>query len=113
MLAQAAEEASSNEDIWKIIFFGSLIMAGVVVSRLGKITATYARLYGFLAIATLGVVLAFSETAEAGRSGAFALLGTVAGYLAGARTTAGSTTTGAGGNAAGEGGTDGDRTELA
>jgi uncharacterized membrane protein HdeD (DUF308 family) len=90
LLAQEAAEASSNEDVWKVIAFAGVIIAGVVLSRTftrKKFTVTFARLYGFLSIATLAVVLAVSEAATEAKSAAFTLLGTVAGYLAGAKPT--------------------------
>ncbi|MBI4942452.1 MAG: hypothetical protein HY830_17060 [Actinobacteria bacterium] len=57
---------------------------------------TFARLYGLLTVAVLGTVLAVTSTeANTFTGSAFTLLGTVAGYLAGAKATAGSGTTGA------------------
>lgn len=46
--------------------------------------ATFARLYGLTTVAILAVLLAFSNVAAESLSAAFALLGTIAGYLAGA-----------------------------
>ena len=49
---------------------------------------TFARLFGLLSVAVLGVALAFSKgTNKELAASAFTLLGTVAGYLAGAKAT--------------------------
>jgi hypothetical protein len=55
----------------------------------GKFSATFARLYGLLVIAGLGVTLALSaDIAGDAQSAAYTLLGIVAGYLAGGRPSA-------------------------
>lgn len=48
---------------------------------------TFARLFGLLAVAILGTGLALSKIEAAALTPAFTLLGTVAGYLAGAKPT--------------------------
>lgn len=57
----------------------------IVADRKAKIGAGFLRLYGFLTIATLGMVLVFVNTDEATKAPAYTLLGTIAGYLAGTR----------------------------
>lgn len=54
---------------------------------------TFARIYGLLATAGLGTAVAFSSIEEGARNAAYAVLGAIAGYLAGAKTTPASTTT--------------------
>ena len=48
---------------------------------------TFARLYGLVAVAVVGALLAFANTTDTLATAAFTLLGTVAGYLAGASAT--------------------------
>jgi hypothetical protein len=48
---------------------------------------TFARLFGLMTVAVLGTALALSATDDKLASSAFTLLGTVAGYLAGAKAT--------------------------
>jgi hypothetical protein len=78
------------DEIIAILVFAGAIVLGLVVVRVftsKKITVTFARLYGFLSIAVLGVALAVSNAAGESKTAAFTLLGTVAGYLAGAKPT--------------------------
>lgn len=53
---------------------------------------TFARLYGLVSVALLAVLLTFSSVADDARTAAFAVLGTIAGYLAGASSTSTKTT---------------------
>jgi hypothetical protein len=55
---------------------------------------TFARLFGLITVAVLGVGLAFAKVTDTFAASAYTLLGTIAGYLAGARPT---TSTAAGG----------------
>jgi hypothetical protein len=48
---------------------------------------TFARLFGLITVAVLGVGLAFANVKESFAASAFTLLGTIAGYLAGAKPT--------------------------
>jgi glycerol uptake facilitator-like aquaporin len=50
-------------------------------------SVTYARIYALVAIAGLAVALTFSTVVNEARTAAFTLLGTIAGYLAGAKPT--------------------------
>ena len=72
---------------------------------------TFARLYGLIVVAVAGALLAFSNVNSSLATAAFTLLGTVAGYLAGASPTIGNPAPGGAPNpdVAGQG--DGDAAE--
>ncbi len=82
--------ATDMDELVAVLVFAGLVVLGLVLIRLfssKKITVTFARLYGLLAIAALAVVLATTNALTESKSAAFTLLGTVAGYLAGAKPT--------------------------
>jgi hypothetical protein len=62
-------------------------------------SVTFARLYGLLVVAVVGALLAFSSTGSDLVTAAFTLLGTIAGYLAGASSTATGASIASGGGA--------------
>jgi hypothetical protein len=64
-----------------------LVAFGVSLYRGHRLSVTFARVYGLLAVAVVGSWLCFVQLAAETRSAAFALLGAVAGYLAGASPT--------------------------
>lgn len=80
-----------------VVIFGVIALALVLLAMLhrnwkrgdGKIfTVTFGRTFGLIVIATLAVTLALTSVDTEAKSGAFALLGTIAGYLAaGSRST--------------------------
>jgi hypothetical protein len=78
-----------------ILWFGGLALAfvgGVQLIRSFRgesFSVTFARLYGLIMLATLASVLVFADVDSSAKTGAFTLLGTIAGYLAGARPTGG------------------------
>lgn len=86
-----------------LLMFGGVVLLifGViyVIARLAPANGltgassfvTFARLYGLVTVAVLAVTIAFAAVADEARTAAFAVLGTIAGYLAGASAT--STTT--------------------
>jgi hypothetical protein len=57
------------------------------LSAVRPFNITFARLFGLMTVAVLGAALALSATDDKLASSAFTLLGTVAGYLAGAKAT--------------------------
>jgi hypothetical protein len=74
---------------WLVIFGGAaiVIFTGIYIWR-HPLNITFARLYGLLVIAVLGVFMAFAEgLQDEARTAGFTLLGTIAGYLVGARPT--------------------------
>lgn len=71
--------------------------------------ATFSRMYGLIAVAVLAVLLAYTSVPDEARAAAFALLGTIAGFLAGASGPSKTTTTTPGdGKGKGEGDVEGD-----
>jgi hypothetical protein len=101
-LVEQANGGSGSELSYEpILIFGagSLLVVGVLqgirLIKGGKFSATFARVYGLILIATLAAALVFANVDGASKTGAFTLLGTIAGYLAGARPTT-TTTTGQG-----------------
>lgn len=90
-------------DASDLLWFGvvALVIFGVVflVTRLRKPASkktaayvTFARLFSLLTVAILATMLAFATVGEEARTAAFAVLGTIAGFLAGAKGTTTSTT---------------------
>jgi hypothetical protein len=88
--AQASEDAE-KVSYSPILWFGGIalvvvaVIQGVRVFKGGSFGATFARMYGLILIATLAAVLVFADVDDESKTGAFTLLGTIAGYLAGAR----------------------------
>ena len=93
----AAQVLGAGDLLW----FGivALVIFGVVylVTRLVRPASTkpaayvtFARLFSLLTVAVLATLLAFAAVGEEARTAAFAVLGTIAGFLAGAK---GTTTT--------------------
>lgn len=74
-----------------LIFAGAAVLVFAVVYAFGRwrfkstLNITFARLYALMVIATLAVVVTFADVPTEAKTAAFALLGTIAGYLAGAR----------------------------
>ena len=60
-----------------------IIFTAVDVIR-RQVSATFSRIYALIAVATLGVGLGFASISDTARTADFTLLGTIAGYLAGA-----------------------------
>jgi hypothetical protein len=77
-----------NSDLVGVLALGALalIIFAVVYLRDKKLSATFARIFALIVVAVLGVGLGFATISNASRTAAFTLLGTVAGYLAGAKT---------------------------
>jgi hypothetical protein len=74
-------------------------------TNLPHFNITFARLFGLISVAVLGVGLAFSNVNSTFAASAFTLLGTIAGYLAGAKpTVAGAAPAAPGGGATGASG---------
>lgn len=93
VLAQAEVSpgrVTDMDELVAVLVFAGLVVFGLVLIRVfssKKITVTFARLYGLLAVAALAVVLATTNALAESKTAAFTLLGTVAGYLAGAKPT--------------------------
>ena len=88
--ADAGSGAGSSESlVWLVGFGGAalLVFTGIYIWR-HPLNITFARLYGLLVIAVLGVFMAFAEgLQDEARTAGFTLLGTIAGYLVGAKPT--------------------------
>jgi cytochrome c biogenesis factor len=84
-----------DKDIVAILIFGVVVLAGLAalqwkrVSMGGRFSLNFLKGYGLILVATLGAALALSDAPKADKTGAFTLLGTIAGYLAGAKVTSG------------------------
>ncbi|MFI5712956.1 hypothetical protein [Kribbella sp. NPDC051620] len=84
---------------WILVFgFGTLLLFGGIYLFIdrrrrdrskGHFNITFARLFGLITVAVLGGSLAFLGKDEQFTTSAFTLLGTIAGYLAGAKATTG------------------------
>lgn len=76
--------------MWPILIFGGVAMLAIVVlqairmSKGGLFSTNFIKAYGLILIATLGSALIFADADANAKTGAFTLLGTIAGYLAGA-----------------------------
>ncbi len=88
-----AAAASTGGDMRRVLWFavfalGGFIAVALVTAFTAHVSAsrfrTMVRGYALLAVAAFGASLAATDLGEATRTAAFTLLGTVAGYLAGA-----------------------------
>lgn len=97
-LAAATSSANNvNADLVAVLALGAaalIIFTAVYVIR-RQVSATFSRIYALIAVATLGVGLGFASISDTARTAGFTLLGTIAGYLAGATTKTASTSHGA------------------
>ena len=75
---------------WPVLVFGGVAMLAIVALQAirmvkgGLFSANFIKAYGLILIATLGSALIFADADADAKTGAFTLLGTIAGYLAGA-----------------------------
>jgi len=101
-IAPSGASADPATSLGRLLLFGvfalavfSLIYWFSFNNSLGRRTlnVTFSRLYGLIAVAVLAVALAFAGVNEQSLTAAFTLLGTIAGYLAGAKATESPTTT--------------------
>ena len=107
--------AASSFDATDVLVFGGVALVLVAALQLARmfladspkgspITSNFIRLFGLILVSTLGVALVFADNvSEAVSSGAFTLLGAVAGYLAGAKATLPGSQEGTGGTGVTEG----------
>jgi hypothetical protein len=81
-------QSGVNGDLIALLAIGALalIMFSVVYVVRKTVNATFARIFGLIVVAILGVGLGVSNVASAVSTPGFTLLGAVAGYLAGAKT---------------------------
>jgi hypothetical protein len=86
--ATTATATGINSDLVGVLALGALalLIFAVVYLQDKKLSATFARIFALIVVAVLGVGLGFASISDASRTAAFTLLGTVAGYLAGAKT---------------------------
>lgn len=94
---RSVEAASSDLLTMALLaaFFVFVFAAVYLWPRTGKngapgrpaMAPTFARVYGLLVVAAFAVTLAFASVGEEGRTAAFTVLGAIAGYLAGAKST--------------------------
>jgi hypothetical protein len=104
----AATPANYNDQFTGVLIFGGavvLILTLVFLVRRDDFNTSFGRIYALLALASLAVALAFANIASEAKTAAFTLLGTIAGYLAGAKAseTTETTTSGAPGDGGGGG----------
>jgi hypothetical protein len=80
--------SQSTELFIATLAFGVLALAGtaLVQGRKGQaLTANFVKLFGLLFIGTLATAITFAGVGSETRTGAYTILGTIAGYLAGSR----------------------------
>jgi hypothetical protein len=84
----AAKGSGVNANLVALLALGALalVIYAVVFITQKTVSATFARIFGLIVIAVLGVGLGFASISDTARTAGFTLLGTVAGYLAGAST---------------------------
>jgi len=94
--------AEADGSLTQLLWFGAATLGAFAIvywfsfnKSLGRrtINVTFSRLYGLITVAVLGVALAFAAVGDESRTAAFTLLGTIAGYLAGAKPSEAPTTT--------------------
>jgi peptidoglycan/LPS O-acetylase OafA/YrhL len=95
ILAQADKQApdapsdQTAEFIWLLVFgFAIIVLAALVSIRREGSTVTFMRMAGLLSIATIAGALVLLDVSGEALTAAFTVLGTIAGYLAGAKTPA-------------------------
>jgi hypothetical protein len=80
--------SESTELFIATLAFGVLALAGTAVVQGLKgraLTANFVKLFGLLFIGTLATAITFAGVDSETRTGAYTILGTIAGYLAGSR----------------------------
>jgi len=99
----ASSSSAVNADLVALLSLGALalLIFAFVYLKEKKVSATFARIFGLVVVAILGVGLGFSNLTDAARTAGFTLLGTIAGYLAGAKTQTAPTAPGAAAGALG------------
>ena len=94
----------STELLIAVLAFGALALgatAGVQIVKGKVFSANFVKLFGLVFIGTLATGIVFADIDTDTRTGAYTILGTIAGYLAGSRvapTGGGDGTGGAGGH---------------
>lgn len=92
LLAQAAEEpdkaVNTEEFVWLLAFGVAVILIAAAVSLIKDkaSSTTFMRMAGLLSIASIAGALVVLEVEGESLTAAFTVLGTIAGYLAGAKT---------------------------
>lgn len=83
LAAQADEVSKGDLDYKPLLLFGggALLMVGIIqvlrTLKGGQFSATFARVYGLILIATLASALVFADVDGESKTGAFTLLGTI------------------------------------
>ena len=97
---------NGDNDLKWLLWFGVFALGLLILVYLWRrsLSANFSKMYGLVLIAILAVSLAFADIGDAAKTAAFTLLGTVAGYLAGAKPQQATTTTTAQGGGDGGGG---------
>jgi hypothetical protein len=86
----AAASGSAAPPYWTILLFGAGAMLMLAVLQYLRwrreekrlFSFSFLKAYGLIMVATLGAVLVLTDVQSEARTGAFTLLGTIAGYLA-------------------------------
>jgi hypothetical protein len=80
---------SQNTDLFiATLVFGTTALAGTAIVqglRGRALTGNFVKLFGLLFIGTLAAAITFAGVDSETRTGAYTILGTIAGYLAGSR----------------------------
>lgn len=87
--ATVGESSADNTDLFiATLAFGVLALGGTVAVQIIKgrgLTGNFVKLFGLLFIGTLATAITFAGIDSETRTGAYTILGTIAGYLAGSR----------------------------
>lgn len=90
-VGQQAFKAGTDNTLllkWVLIFGTAILVVAAIVQVLsgrGFVSSNFTRVYGLAFIATLGTTLAFADVGDGARTGAYTVLGTIAGYLVSTR----------------------------
>ncbi len=70
-----------------VLAFGAVALAGTAAVAIirNRLSTNFVKLFGLLFVATLATAIVFADIEDDTRTGAYTILGTIAGYLAGSR----------------------------
>jgi hypothetical protein len=78
--------SDSTELLIAILAFGVVaLLATAYVHKQKELNVYFVKLFGLLFIGTLAAAIVFADLADETRTGAYTILGTIAGYLAGSK----------------------------
>jgi len=79
-------KTDNNTFLIATLVFGLFaLLATTLVQKCDKVTVYFTKLFGLVFVATLAVAIVFADIPSDTRTGAYTILGAIAGYLAGSK----------------------------